>query len=322
MGAAYMRPLRAIVGVHRPPPPGADCVANEAVLYELRVAHPVWLLIFARLRLAAKLVRKAPSFVVAAAQGVGGAKWRSEVCDACAAIKALLPRLLAELPCPNTDMRAWVSLWSLEPSGWRDLLRRGKHQAGADPLAAARCLQLIPSLAKYLPFKDPEAGNAAPDELLCHLCGKWCIGEVGLAAHSHWVHAAQGPLAKACACLIGTVCPCCNADFRSRIRLLRHCCHGAGACVTAVQSGILPSLPAEVVAAADAADTAERATRRKSGHRDHEGPTYRPAAAPAPAPALAPDGGADGRGCTPGAPALVGLVLTAGDVPPGHRVGQ
>ncbi len=71
--------------------------------------HPAWLLVLARLRMAAKLVRKAPSFLVAAAQGMGGAQWRAEVVDTCCAVKALLPSHLQELPDPRADMRPWCT---------------------------------------------------------------------------------------------------------------------------------------------------------------------------------------------------------------------
>ncbi len=58
---------------------------------------------------------------------------------------------------------------------------------------------------------------------------------------------------------------------------MRHACHGAAACVAAVQGGDFPPLPADTVAAADAADKASRAARRKTGLRDHVGPAFVPA---------------------------------------------
>ena len=116
--------------------------------------------------------------------------------------------------------------------------------------------------------------------MLRHICGKWCVGEAGLAAHSHWVHAAQGPLARARACLVGSLCPTCGGEFRTRVRLLRHAAHGANACVAAVQAGLLPPLPAATVAAANAADKLSRAAGRKSGQRDHAGLAFLPAPLP------------------------------------------
>ncbi len=58
---------------------------------------------------------------------------------------------------------------------------------------------------------------------------------------------------------------------------MRHACHGANACVAAVQGGLLPQLSPDVVAAADAEDKQSRATRRKAGQRDHAGLAFVPA---------------------------------------------
>ncbi len=78
-----------------------------------------------------------------------------------------------------------------------------------------------------------------------------------------------------------SICPVCSSDFRSRIRLVRHLVHGSRRCVAESKAGRLPVLAPCIVAEADAADRARRATRRKAGTHDVAGlPFVRRASVP------------------------------------------
>ncbi len=52
-------------------------------------------------------------------------------------------------------------------------------------------------------------------------------------------------------CCLGSVCSHCGVDVVTRLRALRDLVHGAGACVQACASGLLPVFDAGSVAAAN-----------------------------------------------------------------------
>ncbi len=75
--------------------------------------------------------------------------------------------------------------------------------------------------------------------------------------------------------MVGSACPTCLVDFRSRVRLLRHLTHGGVLCVAAVRDGLLPPADPEAVTAANELDRLDRAARRRLGLRDCQGPAVR-----------------------------------------------
>ena len=80
---------------------------NVEVLEELLVVPPAWALAVLRLKLAVRVSRSAPDYVLAMVQGIGGEAWREAIVACLAALKALLPDKLADLPPPAVDPGAW-----------------------------------------------------------------------------------------------------------------------------------------------------------------------------------------------------------------------
>jgi hypothetical protein len=96
--------------------------------------------------------------------------------------------------------------------------------------------------------------------------------------------------------VIGTVCPSCPMDFRTRRRARKHLRYGASACVEAARAGLLPVHEATAVAAADRPGAAARLSARRRGVEAGAGLPALPAAvvaaaAAAPAEAAAATGG-------------------------------
>ena len=139
----------------------------------------------------------------------------------------------------------------------------------------------VPPFAKLLAGAS-RAADEDPDEFLCSSCGKWCSTMGGLFQHRRLVHFDGGHAAHVKCCVVGSRCPCCHNDYRTRPRLLRHLVHGSANCVRASQ--YLEPLPPEVARAADEADRISKAARRKRGLRDSAGlPVIRSMAVAVPA---------------------------------------
>ena len=143
--------------------------------------------------------------------------------EACCFLKALLPGKCQELPLAVTvaDMVPWQTLWLGEPAGWAALLRLAKRRAGKEFAATDAALRTVPSLAKLLDATHRVTAEE-DDEFLCEQCGQWMRTENGLRRHQLLRHGVGNWAAEARAVVAGSVCPSCHADFRSRIRALRH----------------------------------------------------------------------------------------------------
>jgi hypothetical protein len=77
--AACFKPYRAMLGVHGPPAEGCSRVSNDTVRLTLGLAHPLWHLVAAQLRAAARISRSSLRYVAALLQGPGGKWWRKFV---------------------------------------------------------------------------------------------------------------------------------------------------------------------------------------------------------------------------------------------------
>ena len=77
----------------------------------------------------------------------------------------------------------------------------------------------------------------------------------------------------------GPCCPVCGVDFRTRIRCMEHLERGAAACTAALRAGRILPLAPEIVAAAAAADAAERRSASAEGRDPKCGPPVRAARA-------------------------------------------
>ncbi len=83
------------------------------------------------------------------------------------------------------------------------------------------------------------------------------------------VHGDGGPASHVRAAVVGTACPFCSGEFRTRVLLLRHLVHGAATCMEAARH--LPLLPLEEVVRANEDDMQARAATRRRGVRDSAG---------------------------------------------------
>jgi len=158
--AEYMRPLRAVLGLHRPPPPGwpEDPVSTAAVCRQLGVCLPEIALAKARLAFGIKVATRPDSFVTAILRTSGGSRWRDSLARSCALWQLLLPSKLSALPDPMLDLAAWAASWSAAPGEWRSLLRAAVTAASRDPWAAASMLRRVGLLVRSVVEDEP-----APD---------------------------------------------------------------------------------------------------------------------------------------------------------------
>ena len=79
--AAYMRPLRYMVGALRPPADGGDWITNDSARRQLHMPPIRAVLDCAVLRYAPRATGRAPSYLAALIQGPGGREWRQTLID-------------------------------------------------------------------------------------------------------------------------------------------------------------------------------------------------------------------------------------------------
>ena len=72
--------------------------------------------------------------------------------------------------------------------------------------------------------------------------------------------------------VLGSICPGCKADFRSRPRAIQHLEVGARRCALAWRYGELEPFPEDDVAAADKLDCEQRRLCKREGRSDLVGP--------------------------------------------------
>ena len=232
-----------------------------------------WAIAVSRLRFAAKVSRRPRDFVTALLQGEGGKKWRAGVSAACMALWQLLPTKLSSMPCPATSMAAWEEFWTAFPMEWAGLLALALKTAALDPWKADAALDGT-GMTRWTVEQGEQED---PDCFMCGHCDRWFATPGGATQHRIRAHGVGVRTDLARACCVSQVCPACGADFRSRIRVLRHLAHGAADCMAACIGGSLPRHTEEEIAAADERDRLERAAKRKRGLRDVAGlPFVRP----------------------------------------------
>jgi hypothetical protein len=270
LNAAFMKPLRAVAGVHRPPAAEEYRVSNLAVLRHLAVAPLEWELVCARLRLAARLAARAPDYTTALLQGPGGTPWRLALVESLAAMHKMLPDKLASLPAPAVDPAAWEAVWRRCPAGGAALVRLLHLRVRQDPAAALVVMRAAPLLSHHADELDEED----PDEFLCGHCPRTFATFAGAQTHRARAHNLTGAdcIRRS---VIGSACPACNVDFRSRVRVISHLRlrqDAVGACRAAVLTGRFANFTEEQVQAADEADLVHRRACRRTGRHPAHGP--------------------------------------------------
>ena len=89
----FFRPLRAVLGLHRPPPDdGCEYlpVSAAAVCRQLEVPLPEVVLLAARLSFAIRVAVRPGSFITAIYRCRGGDSWRAAVARGCQFLQAML----------------------------------------------------------------------------------------------------------------------------------------------------------------------------------------------------------------------------------------
>jgi hypothetical protein len=245
---ALTRPLRRIARAGVPDEDGQFHQSNLDVRARFDVPLTDAKIDAARLRYAARAATHAPDFLHALIQGPGGEPWRQEVIYAMLIMRLVLAPRLHELPMPDSHPHIWERWMCKWPTAWAALIR---HFLAVVAELPQKYLSAVASVRGPIFFCAGEDDG----EWVCLRCAcapVFCTRR-GLKIHAIRCHDSRIEVRWFA---IGSVCPVCQTDFRSRLRLLAHLQWGAKACVHAASSGRLPRFSLEQVAAADAFDAA------------------------------------------------------------------
>ena len=259
--AEIMRPMRAIVGAHKPPRPGEKCMSNAQVRAMFGIPHPEALLMEERLRLVSRVSAHGPPQLLALLQGSGEENWRCEVIKDLRAMKIILHNTLDTLPDPARAPAEWENMWVSYPSQWRSLVQKFQTTAAkseGDFLNACR------SVGVQIPDHDSYEG--ADEEWMCGDCGKCFSTQAMVWSHRAKMHGYRDPTRLKVA---GAICPNCGVDHRSRLRLRRHL-HRTQSCLDMVAE--LPDLAPEQLAEEEAMEAAQTKAAKRAGERPDAGP--------------------------------------------------
>ena len=136
-----------------------------------------------------------------------------------AALKALLPGKLADLPSPHADPCAWEASWTALPGMWHQIFAAAERLAAKRPAAALRLLFAIPGFVPTGLGMD----ELEKDEFLCGICAATFGTPGGVATHRLKAHPASAPEPQMLRdSVLGGTCPVCSQDFRHRLRVLHH----------------------------------------------------------------------------------------------------
>ncbi len=125
----------------------------------------------------------------------------------------------------------------------------------------ARC-EAFAIEAGYLASTEVPSAVDSGDGWMCGTCGREFGTPGGLAAHRARKHGYVAPERQ---CIVGSVCPVCSIDFRTRRRARIHARYGAATCRAAFASGAVPLADAAAVAAADQQQAAAARAQKQSG---------------------------------------------------------
>ncbi len=257
--AAFDRPLRLIAGVAGPPLETFAHTSSAAVSDFCAALPFEWAVTFARLRLAARMVRVSSPTVAALMRSRGAREWRRVVQVSAAAMWLLLPGKLESLPDPTVDFKPWLELWQQFPGQWLRLLRLGADAVVRSPTAAALVLAGLP-LGFHSSVVEAEEASSE-EEFLCGVCSRWFKSPAAAAAHRAAAHEA-GRYAELKKFVCSGVCPVCGVNYHQRLRCLQHLSKQPSPCRTVIETGGIPELTGEAQAAADAEDLAHRRQAR------------------------------------------------------------
>ena len=118
--------------------------------------------------------------------------------------------------------------------------------------------------AAYLEVYGEVLQDSTDEEVMCPERG--CNAEFrhapALASHRSLAHGWRHPLRSF---IVGSICPVCKIDFRSRLRCLAHVQRSNVYCRTQLEAGAVPEAAPEALAQADADEQAFRVACRVHG---------------------------------------------------------
>ena len=118
---------------------------------------------------------------------------------------------------------------------------------------------------------DPAAPESESDEFLCGLCSLTFKSANGGRTHRAKVHGtSRGAFFRNL--IVGTKCPACCIDFRSRLRVLHHLGQSGTGCAVLLEEGLVLNPSPAQVAAADLQDRAHRKRCCSNGVHELSGP--------------------------------------------------
>ena len=274
---SYHKPLRVVCGANGIPEEGFVATSNEAVRQECKVLPIEWALVFARLRMAARL-SSGPCALRALIQSAGGAGWRLAVQWSLRCMANLLRDKLVHMPCPLASPASWEELWTRFPGPWQGLLQLAQKRVLADPWAAAVVMQACPLLCAGRVEEMGGSDAESEDEHVCMVCGVFLASAVGAHHHLARAHGRGADTAVRPYCF-GSACPVCATDLRTRLRLVAHLRSrpavpasegrwrrgASGACREALLAGGYPRMDEDQMATAAEQDRALRRACRLAG---------------------------------------------------------
>ena len=197
-------------------------------------------------------------------QSDGASAWREDVLKDLSVFKEVLGHRVDDLPLPRSDISKWEELWFAFPGAWKRLVSAFIRTAAADEFAfLGACERAGICTSDALPVVEDE-------EWMCGTCFSCFKTQGRLTIHRTQAHGVECPLRSR---VVGSVCPFCATDFRSRLRVRTHLVRGAASCRARAQS--LPVLDSEVCALENARERDDAARARSRGAHPLQGPPRR-----------------------------------------------
>ena len=247
MEDTYMAPFRTIASERWRP--GYVSASSQEVSRRLGILDFREAVSMQKLRLAARLVNASPS-LMALLQSDAGRAWKAELfCDIELQRQEKGPQLVEV-----EGLSDFEKLWWEFPKAWKRLVSSCQRK-------------LVERRQRSEPAQD-----ALVPVLPTFSCGECdAVYKKLWALRSHQMRGHQRRR-EARRCVLGSDCPVCKADFRSRPRVIQHLEVGAKRCVLASKCGVLEPLSDDAVAAADQQDCAHRRQCKRKGRSHLAGP--------------------------------------------------
>ena len=154
------------------------------------------------------------------------------------------------LPSPAVAPAQWAKYIVASRARWKRQVQAIAHLPDRVGFLAQQAAP--PTDAEITEAAQGQGSTDKAEQLLqCELCGKWCRGWRGKAAHKFRAHHV---VATARAYCLTSCCPACGKDLGSRPRAIHHLQYSAKHCRALLLQGCLQECKPAEVEAADLAD--------------------------------------------------------------------